>query len=89
MTAAFEAGTVSGATKAIVAQDVTPGNHLAYSVGPATIIDDAVVGAVVYVSGNNITGVTPGKVVSLYELTSKNKVVNCATHTLADSEIKN
>lgn len=89
ITATFEAGTVSGATRANVAPDVTPGNHLAYAVGADPVIDDIAIGAIVYVSGNNITGVTAGKVVNLYELTSKNKVVNRVAHTLAVSEIKN
>lgn len=89
MTAVFEAGNVSGATKAFVAPEVTPGNHLAYCVGASSVVDDKVIGAIIYVPGNNITGVTAGKVVNLYELTSENKVVASVAHTLVANEIKN
>lgn len=89
MTATFEAGNVSGATKANVAPGIAPGNHLAYCVGNAPVVDDTVIGAIIYVPGNNITGVAAGKVVNLYELTSDNKVVTSVAHTLVANEIKN
>lgn len=89
MTAAFKAGTISGATKISVTPEIAPGNHLAYSVGTTTFTDGAVIGAIVYVPGNNITGVKPGNVVNLYELTPENRIVTSVVHILTAREIKN
>ena len=51
-------------------------------------VGDTVSGVTTYVSGNNITGVTAGKSVAVYELTSANEVVKFVAHTLIDGEIK-
>lgn len=88
MNVSFEAGTVTGATRALVASETASGNHLAYSVDTDPVIDGKVVGAIIYVPGNNITGVTAGKVVNLYELSVDNKVVNSVAHILVADEIK-
>lgn len=92
VTVAFAAGTVTGSTKATITGEAGSGNHFAYAVADATQatpnVGDAVTGATTYVSGNNITGVTAGKSVAVYELTADNKVVKFTAHTLIDSEIK-
>jgi hypothetical protein len=92
LTVAFEAGSVTGSTKAIITGEAGSGNHFAYAVADAAQatpnVGDAITGATTYVSGNNITGVTAGKSVAIYELTTDNKVVKFTAHTLIDSEIK-
>lgn len=92
LTAAFAAGTVTGSTKATITGEAEPGNHFAYAVADATQatpnVGDVVVGTTTYISGNNITGVTAGKSVAIYELTSTNEVVKFVAHTLIESEIK-
>lgn len=92
LTVAFEAGSVTGSTKAIITGEAGSGNHFAYAVADATQatpnVGDTITGATTYVSGNNITGVTAGKSVAIYELTTDNKVVKFTAHTLIDSEIK-
>lgn len=89
--AVFEAGTVSGSTRAIITDEAASENHFAFAVVGATQklpgVDDIVVGAIVYVPGNNITGVTAGKRVAIYELTSENKAVKVVVHTLVNDEI--
>lgn len=91
ITVAFAVGTVAGSTKATITGTAGAGNHFAYAVSdttPATPnVGDAVVGSTTYVSGNNITGVVTDKVVAIYELTSDNKVVKFAAHTLIADEI--
>ena len=90
LTVAFAAGT--GSTKATITGDAEPGNHFAYAVADTTHatpnVGDVVSGATTYVSGNNITGVTAGKSVAVYELTTANEVVKFTAHTLIGSEIK-
>jgi len=92
LTVAFEAGSVTGSTKAIITGEAGSGNHFAYTVADATQatpnVGDTITGATTYVSGNNITGVTAGKSVAIYELTTDNKVVKFTAHTLIDGEIK-
>lgn len=89
---AFSAGSVTGSTKATITGEAGPDNHFAYTVADATQktpnVGDTVSGATTYVSGNNITGVTAGKSVAVYELTSANKVVKFTAHTLVEGEIK-
>ena len=88
----FSAGSVNGSTKATITGEAGPGNHFAYAVAEATQdtpnVGDTVSGATTYVSGNNITGVTAGKSVAVYELTSANEVVKFTAHTLVEGEIK-
>lgn len=92
LTVAFAAGTVTGSTKATITGDAEPGNHLAYAVADTMQatpnVGDVVSGATTYISGNNITGVTAGKSVAVYELTSANEVVKFTAHTLIEGEIK-
>lgn len=92
LTVAFSAGSVTGSTKATITGEAGPDNHFAYTVAEATQdtpnVGDAISGATTYVSGNNITGVTAGKSVAVYELTSANEVVKFVAHTLIESEIK-
>lgn len=92
LTATFAAGTVTGSTKATITGEAESGNHFAYAVADSTQatpnVGDVVVGTTTYISGNNITGVTVGKSVAVYELTSTNEVVKFVAHTLIDSEIK-
>jgi hypothetical protein len=92
LTVAFEAGSVTGSTKAIITGEAGSGNHFAYAVADATQatpnVGDTVSGTTTYVSGNNITGVTAGKSVAVYELTSANEVVKFTAHTLIEGEIK-
>lgn len=91
LTVSFEAGTVTGSTKATITGNAGTGNHFAYAVADATqetpYVGDVISDAITYASGNNITGVTAGKSVAIYELTSTNEVVKFAAHTLIDSEI--
>lgn len=91
LTVAFEAGTVTGSTKATITGNAGVGNHFAYAVAEATQetpnVGDVILGATTYASGNNITGVTAGKSIAIYELTSANEVVKFAAHTLIESEI--
>lgn len=92
LTVAFEAGSVTGSTKATITGEAGSGNHFAYAVADATQdtpnVGDTVYGATTYMSGNNITGVTAGKSVAVYELTSANEVVKFTAHTLIEGEIK-
>lgn len=92
LTVVFEAGSVIGSTKAIITDEAGSGNHFAYAVADTTHatpnVGDVVSGVTTYISGNNITGVTAGKSVAIYELTSANEVVKFTAHTLIDSEIK-
>ncbi len=92
LTVAFEAGSVAGSTKAIITGEAGSGNHFAYAVADATQdtpnVGDTVSGVTTYMSGNNITGVTAGKSVAVYELTSANEVVKFTAHTLIEGEIK-
>lgn len=92
LTVAFSAGSVTGSTKATITGEAGPDNHFAYAVADVKQdtpnIGDAVSGATTYVSGNNITGVTAGKSVAVYELTSANEVVKFVAHTLIEGEIK-
>ena len=92
LTAAFSAGSVNGSTKATITGEAGPGNHFAYAVADAKQntpnVGDVVSGATTYVPGNNITGVTAGKSVAVYELTTANEVVKFAAHTLIKDEIK-
>lgn len=91
ITVAFAAGTVTGSTKATITGDAGSGNHFAYAVADATQatpnVGDVITGTTTYVSGNNITGVTAGMSVAIYELTADNKAVKFTAHTLIDSEI--
>lgn len=91
LTVTFEAGTVTGSTKATITGNAGVGNHFAYAVADATQetpnVGDVILGATTYASGNNITGVAAGKSVAIYELTSANEVVKFAAHTLIESEI--
>lgn len=91
LTVAFSAGSVTGSTKATITGEAGSGNHFAYSVANTTQdtpnVNDVIAGATTYVSGNNITGVTAGKSVAIYELTTENKVVKFAAHTLTEGEI--
>ena len=92
LTVVFEPGSVTGSTTAIIADEAGSGNHFAYAVAdtmPATPnVGDVVSGVTTYVSGNDITGVTAGMSVAIYELTPANEVVKFTAHTLIDSEIK-
>lgn len=92
LTVAFGAGSVKSSTKATITGEAYSGNHFAYTVAEATQdtpnVGDSVSGATTYVSGNNITGVTAGKSVAVYELTSANEVVKFTAHTLTTEEIK-
>lgn len=92
LTVAFEAGSVTDSTKATITGEAGSGNHFAYAVADATQdtpnVGDTVSGTTTYVSGNNITGVTAGKSVAVYELTSANEVVKFTAHTLTEGEIK-
>lgn len=89
---AFSAGSVTGATKATITGEAGAGNHFAYAVAKnkqeTPNVGAIVSGATTYVSGNNITGVTAGKSVAVYELTSANEVVKFTAHTLVEGEIK-
>lgn len=89
---AFEAGTVTGSTKAVITDVAASGNHFAFAVtdnaAAAPNVGDVIMGVTTYVSGNNITGVTAGKVVTVYELDADNKVVKYVAHTLVAGEIK-
>lgn len=91
LTATFAAGSVAGSTKATISDSAGAGNHFAYSVSETTpetpATGDVITGSTTYVSGNNITGVTAGKSVALYELDSSNKVVKFTAHTLTAEEI--
>lgn len=91
LTVAFAAGTVSGSTKATITETAGAGNHFAYAVADSPqatpAVGTTVSGATTYVSGNNITGVTAGKSVAIYELTTGNKVVKFITHVLLSGEI--
>ena len=92
LTVAFSAGSVTGSTKATITGEADSGNHFAYAVAgtkqDTPNVGDTVSGVTTYVSGNNITGVTAGKSVAVYELTSANEVVKFTAHTLIGSEIK-
>lgn len=92
LTVAFGAGSVTGSTKATITGEAGSGNHFAYAVAAATQdtpnVGDTVSGVTTYVSGNNITGVTAGKSVAVYELTSANEVVKFTAHILIEGEIK-
>lgn len=87
----FAAGTVTGSTKATITGEAEPGNHFAYAIADAVQatpnVGSVVSGITTYVSGNNITGVTAGKSVAVYELTSANEVVKFTAHTLTEGEI--
>lgn len=90
--AAFEAGTVRGSTRANILSEAASENHFAFAVANATkklpSVGDVVIGAIIYIPGNNITGVVAGKRVAIYELTPANEAVKSVVHTLVDSEIK-
>ena len=92
LTVTFSAGSVTGATKATITGEAGEGNHFAYAVADTKQetpnVGAVVSGATTYVSGNNITGVTAGKSVAVYELTLANEVVKFASHTLTEGEIK-
>ena len=92
LTVTFSAGSVTGATKATITGEAGEGNHFAYAVADnkqeTPNVGAVVTGATTYVSGNNITGVTAGKNVAVYELTSANEVVKFIAHTLVEGEIK-
>lgn len=92
LTVAFSAGSVTGSTKATITGEADSGNHFAYAVAgtkqDTPNVGDTVSGTTTYVSGNNITGVTAGKSVAVYELTSANEVVKFTAHTLTEGEIK-
>ena len=89
---AFEAGTVSGSTRATILKEAASENHFAFAVADATKklpgVGDVVIGAIIYISGNNITGVAAGKRVAIYELTPANEAVKVVVHMLAAHEIK-
>lgn len=91
LTVAFAAGSVPGSTKATITETAGSGNHFAYAVADSPqatpSVGTTVTGATTYVSGNNITGVTAGKSVAIYELTTDNKVVKFVTHVLVTGEI--
>lgn len=90
--ASFDAGTVSGSTRATILEEAASENHFAFAVADATKklpdVGDVVIGAIIYISGNNITGVVAGKRVAIYELTPANEAVKVVVHTLVDNEIK-
>lgn len=91
LTVTFSAGSITGATKAIITGEAGAGNHFAYVVADnkqeTPNVGAVVSGATTYVSGNNITGVTAGKSVAVYELTLANEVVKFTAHTLVEGEI--
>lgn len=92
LTVTFGAGSVTGSTKATITGEAGSGNHFAYAVAGATQdtpnVGATVSGVTTYVSGNNITGVTAGNSVAVYELTSANEVVKFTAHILIEGEIK-
>ena len=92
LTVAFSAGSVTGSTKATITGEAGSGNHFAYAVASTKHstpnVGATVSNATTYVSGNNITGVSAGNSVAIYELTSENKVVKFTAHTLTTGEIK-
>ena len=91
ITAAFAAGVETGSTKATITGSASAGNHFAVKVvveAPATPdVGDAVTGVNVYVSAADITGVSVGEYVCLYEVTSTNTVVRFLSHVLILAEI--
>lgn len=89
--ATFVAGSVDGATSAIITGQLGEGNHLAYCVADAVLptpnTGDVAYGTHEYASGNDIAGVSAGMSVGLFELDSTNAIVKFTTHQLMDSDI--
>lgn len=88
----FGVGSISGSTKATIAIPAGAGNHFTYKVvesaNATPSVGDLITGSTTYVPGNDITGVTTGKIVLLYELDANNKVVKYVAHTLIAGDIK-
>lgn len=91
LTVAFSPGSVTGSTQCTITEVTSEGNHFAYAITdemPVTPNVGAVVSGVSnYTSALNILNVTPGKCVSIYELTSANKVVKFTAHLIVADEI--
>lgn len=91
LTVAFSPGSVTGSTQCTITEEASEGNHFAYAITdemPETPNVDAVVSGVSnYTSALNILNVTPGKCVSIYELTSTNNVVKFTAHLIVADEI--
>lgn len=87
----FSPGSVTGSTQCTITEAASAGNHFAYAIAnemPETPNVGTVVSSVSnYTSALNILNVTPGKYVSIYELTSANKVVKFTTHLIVADEI--
>ena len=87
------AGTVSGSTKIIVTDTLDDDDTLAYKVSSSKIstpdVGDTVSGTKSYTSGKNITGVSAGKYIGVYELDSDDEVVKFTLIKLTSDEIKN
>lgn len=92
LTVTFSAGSALNSTKAMITGSAGSGNHFAYAIAASTQstpkVGDVISGATMYTSGRDITGVAAGKSVAIYELTSDNKAVKFAAHTLTSGEIK-
>lgn len=90
--AVFDAGSIVGSTSANILSVVDTCNHFVYKVlgnESTNVLNKGVItGAITYVSGNNITGVSKGDTVALYELNADNEVIRSLLYTLTDNEIK-
>ena len=88
----FGVGSISGSTLATIAIAAGAGNHFTYKVvdsaNATPSVGDVITGTTTYVPGNDITGVTAGKIVLLYELDASNKVVKYVSHLLVTGDIK-
>ena len=88
----FGVGSISGSTLATIAIAAGAGNHFTYKVVDSAnvtpSVGDVITGTTTYVPGNDITGVTAGKIVLLYELDASNKVVKYVSHLLVTGDIK-
>ena len=92
ITATWAAGAASGATKATITGSAGASNHFAVKVSGTSIatpnVGEVATGLAVYVSGGDISAVTAGQYVGLYEVTATDTVVRFVAHLLVSNDIK-
>jgi phi13 family phage major tail protein len=91
LTVAWAAGTVSGSTKATITDAAGSGNHFAYKKSATSIdtpnVGDTATGITSYTSAANITSVTAGDYIGIYEVTAADAVVKFVLHQVVSGEI--
>jgi phi13 family phage major tail protein len=90
--AAFAPGTALNSTKATITGAAGAGNHFAVKVSGTEIttpdVGDLITGLAVYASAGDISDVTAGQYVGLYEVTATDTAVKFLGHLLIEDDIK-